>query len=107
MLKRIIVQGLQKKGFRFYLFDNNWTEFKKLINEIDKAYDETGKPRGSSARRVTGQTNKFSILGDGITTEYANIRGSVKWHYSLMKEYERLPDVKSALITCLSGPRLL
>jgi len=58
LLKRIIVQGLQKKGFRFYLFDNNWTEFKKLINEIDKAYDETGKPRGSSARRVTGQTNK-------------------------------------------------
>lgn len=34
--------GATKKGFRFYLFDNNWTEFKKLINEIDKAYNEIG-----------------------------------------------------------------
>ncbi len=32
--------GATKKGFRFYLFDNNWTEFKKLINEVDKAYNE-------------------------------------------------------------------
>lgn len=28
-----------KKGIRFYLFDNNWTEFKKVIDKIDKAYD--------------------------------------------------------------------
>ena len=34
--------GATKKGFRFYLFDNNWIEFKKLINEIDKAYNEMG-----------------------------------------------------------------
>jgi len=34
--------GATKKGFRFYLFDNNWTEFKKLINKIDKAYNELG-----------------------------------------------------------------
>ena len=34
--------GATKRGFRFYLFDNNWTEFKKLINEIDKAYNEIG-----------------------------------------------------------------
>jgi len=32
--------GATKKGFRFYLFDNNWTEFKKLINKVDKAYNE-------------------------------------------------------------------
>ncbi len=32
--------GATKRGFRFYLFDNNWIEFKKLINKIDKAYDE-------------------------------------------------------------------
>ncbi len=31
-----------KRGFRFYLFDNNWIEFKKLIDEIDKAYNEMG-----------------------------------------------------------------
>ena len=30
--------GATKKGFRFYLLDNNWTEFKKLIEKIDKAY---------------------------------------------------------------------
>lgn len=32
--------GATKKGFRFYLFDNNCTEFKKLINKVDKAYNE-------------------------------------------------------------------
>ena len=32
--------GATKRGFRFYLFDNNWIEFKKLIDKIDKAYDE-------------------------------------------------------------------
>jgi len=31
-----------KRGFRFCLFDNNWTEFKKLIDKIDKAYGEIG-----------------------------------------------------------------
>ena len=34
--------GATKRGFRLYLFDNNWTEFKKLIDEIDKAYHEIG-----------------------------------------------------------------
>lgn len=34
--------GATKRGFRFYLFDNNWTEFKKLIDKIDKAYSEIG-----------------------------------------------------------------
>ncbi len=34
--------GATKKGFRFYLFDNNWIEFKKLISKIDKAYNEVG-----------------------------------------------------------------
>ena len=34
--------GATKRGFRFYLFDNSWTEFKKLVNEIDKAYNEIG-----------------------------------------------------------------
>lgn len=32
--------GATKRGFRFYLFDNNWIEFKKLINKVDKAYNE-------------------------------------------------------------------
>ena len=32
--------GATKRGFRFYLFENSWTEFKKLVNEIDKAYNE-------------------------------------------------------------------
>jgi len=30
--------GATKKGFRFYLFDNNWTQSKKPIDKIDKAY---------------------------------------------------------------------
>jgi len=34
--------GATKRGFRFYLFDNNWTEFKELIDKIDKAYNEIG-----------------------------------------------------------------
>ncbi len=32
--------GATKRGFRFYLFDNNWIEFKKLINKVDEAYNE-------------------------------------------------------------------
>ena len=32
--------GATKRGFRFYLFDNNWIEFKKLVDRIDKAYNE-------------------------------------------------------------------
>ncbi|MBA7496663.1 hypothetical protein ES702_07272 [subsurface metagenome] len=32
--------GATKRGVRFYLSDNNWTEFKRLINEVDKAYQE-------------------------------------------------------------------
>ena len=31
-----------RRGFRFYLFDNNWIEFKKLIHKIDKAYSQIG-----------------------------------------------------------------
>jgi len=31
-----------KRGVRFYLFDDNWTEFKKLIEKVDKAYNEIG-----------------------------------------------------------------
>ena len=34
--------GATKRGFRFYLFDNNWIESKKLIDKIDKAYNEVG-----------------------------------------------------------------
>lgn len=34
--------GATKKGFRFYLFDNNWIEFRKLIDKVDKAYSEIG-----------------------------------------------------------------
>ena len=34
--------GATKRGIRFYLFDNNWTEFKKLIDKINKAYSEIG-----------------------------------------------------------------
>ena len=32
--------GATKRGVRFYLFNNNWTEFKKLIDEVDKTYQE-------------------------------------------------------------------
>ena len=34
--------GATKRGFRFYLFDDNSVEFKKLINKIDKADNELG-----------------------------------------------------------------
>lgn len=32
--------GATKRGIRFYLFDDNWVEFKKLIEKIDKAFEE-------------------------------------------------------------------
>ena len=34
--------GATRRGFRFYLFDNNWIEFKKLINKVDKICNEIG-----------------------------------------------------------------
>jgi len=34
--------GATKRSFRFYLFDNNWTEFKNLINKVDKVHNEIG-----------------------------------------------------------------
>ena len=34
--------GATKRGFRFYLFDEVWTEFKKLVEKVDKAYEEIG-----------------------------------------------------------------
>jgi len=34
--------GATKSGFRFYLFDNNWIEFKELINKVDKVYNKIG-----------------------------------------------------------------
>ncbi len=33
-------QGWTKQGFRLYLFDEVWTEFKKLIDKVDKVYEE-------------------------------------------------------------------
>jgi len=33
-------KGWTKQGFRLYLFDEIWTEFKKLIDKVDKAYQE-------------------------------------------------------------------
>lgn len=32
--------GATKRGIRFYLFDDNWAEFKKLVQKIDKVYEE-------------------------------------------------------------------
>jgi len=34
--------GATKRGFRFYLFDENWIDFKKRIQKIDKACSEIG-----------------------------------------------------------------
>jgi len=33
-------KGPTKRGVRFYLFDDNWTEFKKLMEKVDKVYQE-------------------------------------------------------------------
>lgn len=33
-------KGPTKRGIRFYLFDGNWEEFKKLIDKADKTYQE-------------------------------------------------------------------
>ncbi len=33
-------KGWTKQGLRFYLFDDNWPEFKKLIDKVDKVYEE-------------------------------------------------------------------
>jgi len=31
--------GPTKRGVRFYLFDDNWPEFKKLMEKMDKVYE--------------------------------------------------------------------
>jgi len=33
-------KGFTRKGIRLYLFDDNWTEFIKLMKKVDKAYKE-------------------------------------------------------------------
>jgi len=33
-------KGWTKQGLRFYQFDGNWEEFKKVIAKIDKEYEE-------------------------------------------------------------------
>jgi len=33
-------EGPTKRGVRFYLFDDNWSESKKLIDKVDKVYEE-------------------------------------------------------------------
>ena len=33
-------EGPTKRGIRFYLFDDNWTEFKKLMEKVDREYQE-------------------------------------------------------------------
>jgi len=33
-------KGFTRKGMRLYLFDGNWEEFRKLIDKIDKVYEE-------------------------------------------------------------------
>ena len=39
-------KGWTKQGFRLYLFEGNWEEFKNLIDKVDKAYEEIASPRG-------------------------------------------------------------
>jgi hypothetical protein len=33
-------KGWTKQGLRFYLFDGNWKDFRKLIDKVDKIYEE-------------------------------------------------------------------
>ena len=32
--------GPTRQGVRLYLFDDSWTEFRKVIDEVDKVYEE-------------------------------------------------------------------
>ena len=32
--------GWTRNGLRFYLFDDNWPEFRKLIGKVDEEYKE-------------------------------------------------------------------
>lgn len=33
-------KGFTRKGIRLYLFDDNWDEFKELMEKVDKVYEE-------------------------------------------------------------------
>ena len=33
-------KGPTKRGVRFYMFDDNWPEFMKLIDQVDREYQE-------------------------------------------------------------------
>ncbi len=35
-------KGPTKRGLRFYLFDGNWEEFMKLVQKVNKVYEELG-----------------------------------------------------------------
>ncbi len=45
------IRKMKLKETRPQFFDNNWIEFKKLIDKIDKAYDEVGYPWGAVSSR--------------------------------------------------------
>ena len=33
-------KGPTKRGVRFYIFDGNWEEFMKLVQKVNKVYEE-------------------------------------------------------------------
>jgi len=33
-------KGWTKQDFRLYLFDDNWLEFRKLVDKVDEVYEE-------------------------------------------------------------------
>ena len=33
-------KGFTRKGIRLYLFDDNWDKFKKLMEKVDRKYQE-------------------------------------------------------------------
>jgi len=39
-MQRKNYEGPTRRGVRFYLFDDNWPEFKKLMEKVDKECKE-------------------------------------------------------------------
>jgi len=68
--------GATKRGFRLYLFDEVWTEFKGLIDKVDKVYQELAcDPGGGTSQRAAKQTNKPHTQD---ITYFENSRGITK-----------------------------
>lgn len=65
-------KGWTKQGLRFYLFDENWEEFKELVDKVDEAFEEKCLTQGGAYPIF--KTAKSGIVDSQYATTFQNSR---------------------------------